>query len=364
MATLYYNNAAGDFEWATLGNWWANEACTVPATGLPGSSDSVVATVSINADSRTVVNFTMTGSGSLHLYGALTVTGVATFNDSSPSYGGVNNAGTITGDAVFNGVTANRGIVTGNATFNGSATNGSPDGYQGTVNGNATFNGNATNGVSGIGPLGFVDGNATFAGSVYTALYDPPTKNVAGAITFSSPTPVTFNLTAVFFMQDSSSWTFSGGTPTWNFSGGGVGSFDTGQPKAVVNGNLVASNNFNLFGDVTGNLTMTSCIHGRGTVSGSASYTASYVWGSYDGGSHPAYNPLVVGSAHFRGGALGGSYAEYATLNGSGTGEITFDIASARAQLKEGDNVMFGGGQPPTIVYEKGVNGSSILGIV
>jgi cytoskeletal protein CcmA (bactofilin family) len=359
MATLYYNNAAGDFEWATLGNWWANEACTVPATSLPGSSDSVVATVSINADSRTVVNFTMTGSGSLQLYGALTVTGVATFSDSSPSYGGVNNAGTITGNAVFNGVTANRGIVTGNATFNGSATNGSPDGFPGTVNGNATFNGLATN----DGSTGYIGGNATFTGSAYTALSEPPTKNVSGTITFSSPTPVTFNFTAVFFMQDSSSWTFSGGTPTWNVSGGMVGTYDAGQPKAVVNGNLVASGGFQLVGDVTGTLTMTGCIHGRGTVSGSASYTASYVWGTFDGGTHPALNPWVVGSAHFRGGPYGGSYAEYATFT-SGPGEITFDIASARAQLKEGDNVMFGGGQQPTIVYEKGVNGSSILGIV
>jgi hypothetical protein len=118
MATLYFN-AAVDADWDELGNWWTNSTFTSQAASLPTSADSVVlsATCDTNSGSEpTVVNLTIDGSG-VAIGIALSVTGVATFNDSSLVGGG----STITGNAVFNDSSYNAGTVTGNATFNDDA---------------------------------------------------------------------------------------------------------------------------------------------------------------------------------------------------------------------------------------------------
>jgi hypothetical protein len=106
---LYFDGAEDD-DWDEIGNWWFDAAHTVAATSLPTAADSVVASASILASGQTVVNFTI--SGGAGFAGTLTVTGMATFNDSS-----INN-GTITGDATFNGNSFNIGTVTGTITDN------------------------------------------------------------------------------------------------------------------------------------------------------------------------------------------------------------------------------------------------------
>ena len=74
MATYYYNNATGDFKWYTLGNWWMNDACTVPATVRPTNqavggcnTNSVVIKAPVkqigNSSYACCVSATITGSG-------------------------------------------------------------------------------------------------------------------------------------------------------------------------------------------------------------------------------------------------------------------------------------------------------------
>jgi hypothetical protein len=113
-ATLYFDGSE-DGDWTTVGNWWLDDGHTQAAGRLPTSADSVVVTsVSITASGQTVVNFTLNGQS---LFGTLTVTGMATFNDNSV------HAGTITGDATFNDSTGNFGTVNGDATLNDSSGN-------------------------------------------------------------------------------------------------------------------------------------------------------------------------------------------------------------------------------------------------
>jgi hypothetical protein len=129
--TLYFDGAV-DFDWTTVGNWWLDAGHTQAAGRLPAEDESVVASNGVIASGQTVVNFTSLNVG---IEGPLTVTGMATFNDSS------NNFGTVTGNATFNGSSANssEGTVTGNATFSNTSFN------EGTITGNATFNDSSNN---------------------------------------------------------------------------------------------------------------------------------------------------------------------------------------------------------------------------
>ena len=175
MATFYFNGAV-DANWQTLGNWWMDDTFTTQATALPTSADDVIASASIYSNSGgepTVANFTLNDPSNSYASSveiAITVSGNATFNDTS-----YNNYGTVTGNATFNDNSYNGGTVTGNATFNGSSVN------YGTVTGEATFNGSSVNygntgeatfndnSANAISPVlltnGIVNGNATFNGS-------------------------------------------------------------------------------------------------------------------------------------------------------------------------------------------------------
>jgi len=198
-ATLYFNAAVNE-AWTTVGNWWLDDGHTEPAGRLPNSVDSVVATASITASGQTVVDFTI-GGIFVSLGGTLTVTGMATFNNSSFNSGG---SGTVTGDATFNDSSVNFGTVTGNATFNDSSANGGG----GTVTGNATFNGGSFNQGTVTGDatlndssfnIGTVTGNATFNDS---------SVNNAGTVTGDA----TFN-------DSSSNFGTVNGTVTCNTTG-------------------------------------------------------------------------------------------------------------------------------------------------
>jgi hypothetical protein len=171
MATLYFSNTV-DYDWATLGNWWTSAAFTTQASALPASSDSVVLdgiAASNSGSAPTVVNLTVNAMG---FNIAVTVTGVATFNNST-------NSNTITGNATFNGSSTNDyATINGNATFNDTSSNF----FGGTINGNATFNDYSANGTMGDATVegdatfndfsynsyyGIVNGDATFRGSAY-----------------------------------------------------------------------------------------------------------------------------------------------------------------------------------------------------
>jgi hypothetical protein len=128
-ATLYFDGAV-DGEWTTVGSWWLDAGHTQPAGRLPAEIDSVVVSAIITASGQTVVDFTMTFGA---LFGNLTVTGMATFNDTSINFG------TVSGDATFNDESSNDATVTGDATFNDSSN------HEGSVTGTATFTGSAVN---------------------------------------------------------------------------------------------------------------------------------------------------------------------------------------------------------------------------
>ena len=127
---------------------------------------SVLGTVSLQNNayisSGTLKDFSSAATfGGLSYNNLGTVTGDATFNDSSINNGTVsndatfndsstNNSGTVANDATFNDSSINNGTVSNDATFNDSSTNNS-----GTVANDATFNDTSDN-------RGVIAGDATF----------------------------------------------------------------------------------------------------------------------------------------------------------------------------------------------------------
>lgn len=216
MATFYFNGAV-DSEWTNLGNWWMDDQFTVPATSLPTSADSVIATANITSNSGsepTLTNFTITGFY-LYLSINLTVTGEAAINNGTFIYGTITGNvtlntfptlyGTINGNVTLNdGSFISQGVINGDVTFNDYSFNldGTINGnctfndftYNiGTVNGDAIFNHNSYNAVSVIGNATFnnssyneggVSGNATFQGSSYNS----STATIGGTETYTNRT--------------------------------------------------------------------------------------------------------------------------------------------------------------------------------
>jgi len=158
-------------QWTGLGDGFTWEDATNWDNGVPGGTfnDSVipfgnVVCVSSNPGTCGLAGGTLTfASGATNPSGS-TVSGSATFIDSS------SNSGIITGDATFNNSTYNEGSILGNATFNNSAYHGTA----GTISGNATFNGST-------GSYGSVSGNATF--NDFGSLINP--GSVLGNATFN-----------------------------------------------------------------------------------------------------------------------------------------------------------------------------------
>ena len=116
--TLYFNGGV-DSDWNNLSNWWTSNTYSTQAVALPSSIDSTVMSATCNTNSGsepTVVNLTYS-SGNLGI--AITVTGTATFKDTSY------NDNLITGDAIFlgNSYLTATAQVTGSATFRDNSYN-------------------------------------------------------------------------------------------------------------------------------------------------------------------------------------------------------------------------------------------------
>ena len=115
--TYYYNNATGDGNWGTLGNWWFNSSFTGSHPGtLPNNTDSVVVSGNINYNNSGSVPFVHDisfGGTSINNI-EISVTNGATFNDSSV------NAGKIAGTAVFKGNDSSNTGTINNATSTNS----------------------------------------------------------------------------------------------------------------------------------------------------------------------------------------------------------------------------------------------------
>jgi YVTN family beta-propeller protein len=173
VATTYYFNNAVNTDPTEVGNYWLDADCTVPASVTPNfSTDEVFiggcsnwsSEVIFNGDATLNVNATNKG----------TITGTATFNDSSQNYFsgfGGSGQGIVQGTAIFNDSSANVSTVEANAEFHNSTQN-APD--TGIVEGNAEFYDTAVNGGTIMGNATFTDnsqngatinGNATFNGN-------------------------------------------------------------------------------------------------------------------------------------------------------------------------------------------------------
>jgi hypothetical protein len=207
---------------------------------------------------------------------------------------------TVTGNATFNGSSYNNGAtVTGNATFNDSA------GNNGTVGGNATFNDYSYNDI-----VGNVTGNATFNDSSYNSF-----GTVAGDATFTASSyvgnPATGDITGTI--------TFSSASPV----------------SFTINGGSWTANT-------------TSWVFT--TAGQNWTFNDSSVLGGYDFSNA---NLVITGNATFN----DSSTSQYGTV----TGNATFDLPSAAAQIVGLYMAAFGG---ISFAYEKGINGSSILGVI
>lgn len=348
MATLYYN-AAVDNDWNTLGNWWTDSGHTSAAASLPTSSDSVVASANINANGGsmpTVVNFTTTAYMAIQI----TVTGVATFSGSGGRLTNENNTGA---------------EVIGNAVFQ----NGATLWQYATVTGNATFHDTAY-----THPQCSVSGDVTVTASTFDAypLNMPASGGVGGTVTFSSATPVVFNLSS-FFIGPLNNFeppipavgSFTAGAPTWHLSASDI--------RQALPGNVVLSGASTILANVSGSLTMSGGGMYGGTVSGNATFSNSAIFysGNIDGNAtftsggrssgdapfgSPSNYPYITGTSTFTG---SGSYPRWTTL----VGAVSMDVAAAQSLLEYDDSGNTTS-STVTITYGKGVNGSSILGVV
>jgi hypothetical protein len=254
MATLYFNGAVDNL-WSTLGNWWMNSGFTVPATALPTSADSVVASANIDTDGpRTVVDFTISGEvfNGAGFGGTLTVTGDCTFNNSA-------NNGILNGDCVFSGPSGNN---------------------NGTINGDCIV-------LEFIENAGVINGNCTF-----------------------------------------------GGTYTYTYG--------------TINGNCIFNDSAHNDGTITGDCVFNGSAHNDGTITGDCVFNDSAHTGGSSGGG------TINGNCVFN----DGSY----NFNGTINGNATFSLTSAGLMISNGYIGSYNGSI--LFAYEKGINGSSILGVI
>lgn len=217
--TLYYNDAVGDDNWTTLGNWWNDSSFTDPASSLPTAYDDVIVSGRVYNNVGNYMAFVHTitlTSLDQNNYATLSIflgtSQGATFNDysglagyligdssfSGSSFAGVGGPGfffsqsMIVGNVTFNGTTANYGTVIGNTTFYGSYGNagliyGTVDFHDTTSNpgeivGNVSFYDNSFNG--GFGP-GIIQGNA----DVYYPSENPISGIPLGTVTYHGYSP-------------------------------------------------------------------------------------------------------------------------------------------------------------------------------
>lgn len=417
MATFYFN-AAVDGDWQTLGNWWMSynagtDTHSVPATALPTSTDSVQVRGNIDGNSGsepTVVNASFFGTAYTVI--SITVTGLCTFNDSSYADGGSFGV-TITGNCTFNDSSYNYATINGNCTFNGDSYHDGASGIA-VINGNATF----TNSSYARDPL------EDYAASVVTGTvtFSSPTPVT---FTLGSGSSGWFSDTTDWvFTAPGPSWLFDGGGVELRSTGviNGNATFDNYAVNyGVINGNATflngGSNGWSGDGIVNGNATFTNA-YSNGTVNGNATFygtsnhtngvTPATINGSATFNDYSFTEARIVGHATFNdfsynnagwetsvvdgdatfndnstnGGIFGGTgivtgdavFNDTATCGGDPDlnnwyfgslgiveGTARFTLSAAASQMSAARLAEFGSLE---LIYDKGINGSSILGVV
>jgi hypothetical protein len=169
--TKYFNGAISN-DWATLGNWWNNNACTTPAGSLPGSGDDVVLKQLVGANTGgaiMVANMTLIANqGAIET--DLTVTGVVTMQEGCY----IDNCMVTAASFVFSGqdsYTGTNAYLIGNCEFSGINSYNSSD-----IDGNVTLSG-----YNSANVYGDIAGNMVLSGAYATVNY----ANVSGTVTMS-----------------------------------------------------------------------------------------------------------------------------------------------------------------------------------
>lgn len=315
MATFYFLGGE-DTYWNTLGNWWQDSDCSVPATSLPTSSDDVfVGGGQLESSASPVTIANLTWDSFMPFAMNITVTGDAIFYQSSNQatltgnakfYLGSSNQGTVT-TALFSDYSANSGTVVGNAVFESEAKN------YGTVGGDATFEDSSQNYT--IDPeylAGTIDGDLTYRSLI----------TLGGVANGDMDVGVANDIASDFVYSGSGNITLRDGV---------YNTADLSSASSIEF--LDSSSNWGVGGPcVVGNAVFRDNSRNHGLVAGNAVFE-----GSSRMEFMPLYDPMsnvppvVTGNVTFKGSAY--------NKNGSIEGTVT-------------------------LAYEKGVNGSSILGVV
>lgn len=376
MATLYYN-AAVDTNWATLGNWWTDSMFTVPASSLPTSSDDVnlYGSVESNSGSTPTVNsmtnygyvtyinincvtfchyrdyaslqdgtvtaasglFGVTGDTNAVIYGIFngitylystahirgTVNGTTHFYDSSYIYSG----GTLNGSGIFYGSDASNHDIQYPATINGNASGTFMN--HGIINGNCVMLNNSTNYTGGAVINGsgiFYNtsvnvGDINYKGTFYNSSING--GNIYGGAEFNDSSRNVNDGNSLFGSVNTSNAIFN--NSSYN-DGGYVGGTATFNNTSFNAGTVAGLSTFN--NSSYNSLSMSLPLGGRCNGGATFNHDSYQDWAG--GYYQTQFLPEVQGTATFR---------DRSVNKGGCTGTVIF-------------------------AHGKGVNGSSILGIV
>ena len=380
-------------------------------------------TVTLNNNSRLAGTINITASNGIicNDYSRITPTsGIGTFNIPSITLNDYSlRAANMTTTATFNDYSVNAFTLNGNATFNDNSGQQPSGSVRGIINGNATITSSTlyykvdTNFPPSPNPYGTAYGVYTFP--VYRV--DSGTQSVTGTITFSSVTPVSIIVSSSLpngpeyplgWNMNSSSWIFSGGTPSWTFTNGTY--LASGSNLA---GNCTfTENSFYSSGTITGNIIFEDTSYNNGALIVASGKTATFTESSFNNktiSGTVVYNGLTGENAY--GYFIKGEKASFlkipvvvstlATFNNKSacglvldanalsllqsngytnityvavptiTGNASFKNSSVNLGLITGNSTFINRSEnrsgisgTATITPDRGVNGSSILGVI
>ena len=397
----------------------ADDAVVSATVASVAGDPPTVANLTVYATNLTIP-ITVTGMATFDNYAyndySGTVTGNATFNL------GCSNPGTVVGNAVFNDDSFNDGTVDGNATFNGTSSNRYYNDYYGTVTGNATFNDSAANVWLAPGGTNGVAGTATYNGLNGVAVYGDYTIYFIGGASTSLDENGTGYWNEQYYLNGTTfvptAFYFNGAVDSdWNTLGNWwvtsdftvaanalpsstddvvmTATFDNGlqdpfsAPVPTVANMTVNGVEAVGFYNVTGVVTFDNYAVSRAYITGNAVFNDSNMADIFNG------NSRIIGDVSFNGisSLFGGTIDGNATFNDYSSIGDGYGVVSGNAEFNDNSyihhyapgnvyssfaaNVVGGtatfrnnarndggivGGA--VLAYEKGINGSSILGVV
>lgn len=228
------------------------------------------------------------------------------------------------------------------------------------VNGNVTSSSGVDRTIGGT-----INGNLTMQGSSYSTANNngrvPITATVSGTTQFTSASPVTFTISGSAVWNINPSWSFTNPNRTFIFENT---SRNDGTIPGLAQFNDSSSNN----GTVTLSASFNDSSYNRGVVSGTATYnglTGSNEFGYFVRGELVTAISIpitVTNNATFNGASLNQNtitgnciFKNNSTNNGVIIGNVIFRNSAYNAKDISGT---------VTLDYDKGINGSSILGLV